>query len=335
MSDQPVSTPSTTSTQPHSLRRGGSVLFPILLIALGILFLTQTMGLVPWEIWGQLWRFWPVVLILIGIDIIVGRRSAIGRFLMGILAIAMVGGVLLVLMVLPFGTTTTRTTLESESAPFGLSVGPGATHDLALDLGSMESATIRLDSGAADVRLSALESTSDLLIGGAVHSNQNITQAYRDSNGTSQIDLRSSTIGGKFRFLFGGSIVEEDWDLKLTQKIPLTLDFNMGATSAMLDLSSLTVTKFTVDAGASSIDLIVPRSGHTRGLIDTGAANISIEIPEGVAAKISIDGGLSSVDVDQSRFPKVGDNYVSPDYDNATDRIDLSIDSGISSISIR
>lgn len=113
------------------------------------------------------------------------------------------------------------------------------------------------------------------------------------------------------------------------------MDFNIGAASASLDMSSLKVARFTIDSGASSIDIITPRSGQTRGSIDTGAAAINVRIPDGVAARISIEGALSTIDVDQSRFPKVGDRYVSPDYESATNRIDLDIESGVSSVDIR
>ena len=100
-------------------------------------------------------------------------------------------------------------------------------------------------------------------------------------------------------------------------------------------MGSLRVTRFTLDAGASTIDIVAPKLGHTVGSISTGAAEIDIEIPEGVAASIRIEGGLNDIDVDLARFPKVGDRYVSPDYESADNRIDLRIDSGVSSISIR
>ena len=41
---------------------------PIILIVLGVLLLLNTTGVVPWEAWESLWRFWPVLLILWGIS---------------------------------------------------------------------------------------------------------------------------------------------------------------------------------------------------------------------------------------------------------------------------
>jgi hypothetical protein len=69
--------------------------------------------------------------------------------------------------------------------------------------------------------------------------------------------------------------------------------------------------------------------------INGGAASIEITVPDGIAAKIDIDSGLSSIDVDESRFPKVGHDHVSPDYDTATSRVNIVIAAGVSSISVR
>jgi len=120
MSEQNADTQSTPSTQPQIRRRRGSVLFPILLIGLGVTLLTQSRGLVPWEIWAQLWRLWPVVLILIGLDIIIGRRSAIGGYLVGAIAVTSLTGIVSVATVFP-------QPVESRFN-FSRSIGPVSLH---------------------------------------------------------------------------------------------------------------------------------------------------------------------------------------------------------------
>ena len=63
------------------------VVGPILLITAGILFLLNNMGIVDWSIWGSLWRLWPLVLVIVGIDMLVGRRSPILSFLLVVIVI--------------------------------------------------------------------------------------------------------------------------------------------------------------------------------------------------------------------------------------------------------
>ncbi len=50
-------------------RRPGFV-GPLLLITIGLILLSNKLGLLQWVSWGSLWQFWPVILILWGIEIL-------------------------------------------------------------------------------------------------------------------------------------------------------------------------------------------------------------------------------------------------------------------------
>ncbi|MCL0038666.1 cell wall-active antibiotics response protein [Dehalococcoidia bacterium] len=56
------------------------------------------------------------------------------------------------------------------------------------------------------------------------------------------------------------------------------------------------------------------------------AGNIEITIPEGVAARIEVDLNVGVLEIDESRFPRKGDYYISPDFEDAENRIYLRID---------
>ena len=47
----------------------------IFLLFLGIVFLLQTFNVLPWGLWGTLWRFWPVLLIIAGLNILMRRYN--------------------------------------------------------------------------------------------------------------------------------------------------------------------------------------------------------------------------------------------------------------------
>ena len=58
-------------------------------------------------------------------------------------------------------------------------------------------------------------------------------------------------------------------------------------------------------------------------------------MPENVAARISHRGGLSTLEVNESRFPAAGSNrYQSPNYDQAKDKVDITLETGVTSIEI-
>jgi len=54
-------------------RRPGYV-GPLLLLSIGFILLFNNLGILPWEIWDSLWRYWSVILILFGIEIL-GRHA--------------------------------------------------------------------------------------------------------------------------------------------------------------------------------------------------------------------------------------------------------------------
>ena len=64
----------------------------------------------------------------------------------------------------------------------------------------------------------------------------------------------------------------------------------------------------------------------TYAYVEIGAANLEVTIPQGVAAKCQADVSLGNLQVDESRFPKEGDYYMSRDFESADNRVELEID---------
>ncbi|MFH1639922.1 MAG: DUF5668 domain-containing protein [Chloroflexota bacterium] len=74
-----------------SPRSGGAPVAGIILIFVGALFLLQTMGVVPWSIWKTMLPYWPVIIIIIGLNIILRRTNP---WLASLLILAILGGCL-------------------------------------------------------------------------------------------------------------------------------------------------------------------------------------------------------------------------------------------------
>ena len=116
----------------------------------------------------------------------------------------------------------------------------------------------------------------------------------------------------------------------------LELIMKIGANEAILDLSELNIEKLRLETGVSSTLLKLPASAsYTNAVISAGVVSLTIDIPEHVAAKIRYSGGLMDFRIDRSRFPKTGGFYQSPDYDSASQKVDLKIDGGIGSVNIK
>jgi hypothetical protein len=126
-----------------------------------------------------------------------------------------------------------------------------------------------------------------------------------------------------------------DWDLRVNDEIPMELHFKTGANDANIDLTDAIIPDLKLETGASSTKVAFPKqSGFTKARINAGAASLRLLVPEDVAARILVSGGLMNISVNQQRFPRVGGEYKSPDFESATNRLELKIDAGVGSVSV-
>ena len=74
-----------------------SLVWPVILITAGVLWLLSTTGTMEID-WWRLLRLWPVLLILGGIEIILGGRSLLANLLVAIVTVAVAVGVVFFVM---------------------------------------------------------------------------------------------------------------------------------------------------------------------------------------------------------------------------------------------
>jgi hypothetical protein len=126
-----------------------------------------------------------------------------------------------------------------------------------------------------------------------------------------------------------------EWTFGFTRDVPLNLIFETGAAEAVLDLSDLLVRDLKLKTGASSTTLKLPaEAGYTHVKVEAGMASVKIYIPDGVEARVEAEAGLASVSVDQNRFPKTNGYYQSAGYENAENKVEIRIETGLGSIEI-
>jgi len=135
---------------------------------------------------------------------------------------------------------------------------------------------------------------------------------------------------------FGNSAATTNLEINLNRDVPITsLNVQAGATDARLDLSSLRVNNVDMAVGAAQTWVRMPESGQTAAHISGGASKITIEIPPNVAARIRHSGGLSGLQVDRSRFPAQGEDVnQSPDWETAQNRVDITVETGLTTIQV-
>jgi hypothetical protein len=76
------------------------------------------------------------------------------------------------------------------------------------------------------------------------------------------------------------------------------------------------------------------RAGWTRARIQSGAASVHVTVPAGVAARIRGAIGVGALDVDPGRFPRRDGGHESPDFETATNRVELDVEGGVGSVTV-
>lgn len=298
---------STDENEGRNTRRRGLPMMGIALVALGVLLLLQTTDVIPWTVWFELWRFWPALLIAVGVNMFVGRRAPwVAAALVALIFAGSLGGAYAL----------NRTT-----------AGDLAERYVAT-LAGAERVDINIKFGAGSLVIDSLPEGSPDLIDANYFGRRGKTDIKRSGN-TAIIDV---TMDGQ-NFLRNFSGVR--WELGLSTVPQITLDLDGGAANMDVDLRGLRVTDLNVDIGAADIRIVLPETGTVKADIRGGAADINIIIPAGVAARITNNSGLSSVDIDTSRFPKFGRVYESLNFDQAENRVILHISVGAADVTVR
>lgn len=301
---------------------------PLILIFLGGIFLLQNTGYLPPNFWLNLWKLWPLVLVLIGLELLLSHRVPW-------VALAGVTAVVLVLGAVTMGVGVSPVSNPPLSAP--------TTTSAQTDLGGANQAAVTVRFGAGELDVGPLDQPSPTAL--ARMSYEGPPQLAPQprytlvSGGVGQLEYQSSTRDGPpgLPFVNGQTSTSGRMQLNLAPGVPIaSFTVQTGATDARLDLSSLRVANLNMSVGAATAWVRFPESATlTTAHISGGASTITLEVPQGVAAQIQHHGGLSTLNVDQSRFAQVNEStFRSPEYDTASNKVDLVIETGVTTITV-
>jgi len=274
--------------------------------------------------WNSAWKFWPMVLVLIGVSILV--KNQIGK---GIVA----GLAALVLALTLYASISATTNLIDDDFEihFDDEVAVFDTTNFSQDYSdSIKTATLNFSGGAGGFKM--LTPTDKLL--------DFRTEGVKDNFKLNRNDLDSHTeinfeMKSNHSIKLGKNNYKNSVMLSLNSNPEWDLNFDVGAASLDLDLTQYKVSKLDIDMGAAALNVKLGNLADvTRFKIDAGASDIDILIPDSVGCEIKSDAALSSRNYEG--FNKISkDLYRSEDFDKFTKKIYIDIDCGVSSIDVK
>ncbi|MBN1311144.1 MAG: DUF4097 family beta strand repeat protein [Anaerolineae bacterium] len=267
----------TEGGQPNPERRRGrpGIIFPILLIGVGVVALLSNLGVADVN-WQVLVRFWPVLLILLGLDVIFGRHSFLGSVIVGLAALITVAGLLWV-----------------SSAPARLEVigikepkwGQAVSGNIEEPLGNVSRLEVDVDLSASELVIGA-QSGREYAVQGD-YSTDSVLQpsVYYDTHGdTGELTITQS--GDNWLFPWDWN-VQNRVTVNLPADIPIDLRVKGDLGGQSLDLTGLDVRYLEVENSSGPVTVVLPQSAELSSVnISADLGSITVSVPNGAAINV-------------------------------------------------
>ncbi|MFN7036832.1 MAG: LiaI-LiaF-like domain-containing protein [Bellilinea sp.] len=253
-----------------------SLFWPVLLIGVGVIWLLSNLGVIPRENLAMLVNLWPLILIIIGLDLLFGRQSPLAGVLIGVITVGMAVVVLIA------------------GPALGLAAGGVLRHESIREpLGEAARAEIILNLSTHPARIYGLSNSSQLL------------EAEIDYFG----ELRYTSSGERLRrirleqFQSNPSVTfsvdpTARWDIGLTSSIPLELTIDGSSGSAEFDLSSLQLANLEIDQSSGRMEIQLPAGIEPyTARIDGGSGSLQITLPDKGNLTLRLEGSSGSIQI--------------------------------------
>ncbi|NLD47010.1 MAG: hypothetical protein GX660_07400 [Clostridiaceae bacterium] len=129
--------------------------------------------------------------------------------------------------------------------------------------------------------------------------------------------------------------IDREAELLLNDEVLWDMDLELNAADAQLDVSKLKVGKVKLDGNAGSFKLILgDKHDKTKVNIDANASDVQVSVPQSSGIKVDFGGQLSSNEFKGLEFERKDGDYISRNYEEAENKIDIKVDVKAGSLEI-
>lgn len=299
--------------------KAGRILFGIIIVLFGLIFLLNNMGILPWDFWPQLIQLWPVLLIVIGLRIAFPRGP-----------LALLSGLVLILAVilaLIYAQDLDMAGVKRISGDF----------EQILDR-TVSEGVFSFRFGASNIDIQSVNDDSPATIGSLLYhieysviADRRPIIGYRVAGNRVYVDFEygQKSVWIVSEKLFQGK-TGNNVDIWLHRGVEWELNFDVGASRINADLSRLPVSKLRISSGAGDIDIKLGSIiKHSEVSVSTGASDVRISVPLNTGVKVVVSSPLSSSNLKYLDFVQRDGAYYSPDYNQAEQTVDIYFSSGV------
>jgi len=283
--------------------RIGTLISGLLLVLVGVILLLINFGYGSWSSFYVISKCWPILLILIGLGFF--WRGRIPRWIAYLIIIFSVGAV------------GAYMTLADQTKPNNEINSKSTINILRQQYPQVKEANLSLDYGGGKLLISP--GISSLFQ--ADFSNKQLQQRIEATEQNLQIFL----IQKQYTWTPQQQSLNR-WQLKISPELAWKLDIDAGAIDGNIDLNGVPLRELNCNLGAGNMLFILGNNGaNSKIKIEAGASNVKLRIAKNTGVRIKFDGALNANNLDELGWIKSGSYYSSPNYQQATSKINCDI----------
>lgn len=293
--------------------RNRGFFWPAVLILIGVVALLVNAGAISSDRLYRLVDLWPLLLVVIGLELISRRalQGAAGDLAAVLIVLVAAGGAVAYVAVGPAIPGGTQTLTTSDTT------------------GNLKQATLHVDVGAATMTVEGSGALgADLYRAHIQYSGSKPDVSLDRSTGDLQISQNSA-----FGFFGAQRVV---LDLQLSSAVSWNISVNTGAASDTFKLVSLKVGSIELNSGASREDITLGTpTGVVPITIDGGALTVRLHRPSETEASVQVSGGAVSLNADGRQYHGIGDqSWQSNGYGGAANAYRVEVNGGACTVSM-
>jgi hypothetical protein len=301
------------------------IFWGIFFITIGLLILLNNLGKIYFDLY-DLWKFWPLVLIIWGLTFFV-KNNVIKSFL------AAISGIILAVALFAFfsyGFNFIDNSFSINDNGIHLEVDGDVdtTNYFEPFDRNIKNAELSFKAGAGSFEIK--DTTQGLIsaVTNGVKNNFEMIKTFNDTGTVVQFKMKHK------RFSFNDGEFKNKAIIKLNTLPDWNLNFDVGAASVYLDLRKYKTDRINIKMGAASLKIKIGKKSKTTRLnLKSGASSVDVYVPDSSGCEITTHTALSSKDFKD--FDRVNSGlYRTDNFEKSKKKIFISVHSGISSIKV-
>ncbi|HET6352053.1 MAG TPA: hypothetical protein VFG89_07995 [Coriobacteriia bacterium] len=288
-------------------------------VSWGLVFLAITTGYVGFGVMWSILRLWPVLLIAIGFDLL-------GKALR--LSWVRVLGSLAIIAALAFAVTTTSGYVPS------VTTRTTSSQVLTEPVDGVQTANLAVSAGAGPISVS--KGTDLVSVSGSAPWGEPTLTVDR-SGSQASVSVQTPEPNGVVTGFEDAAL-----DIGLSDSVLWEANVSSGVSQANLDLTGLAVKSVSYKTGVGEcrlrLDAVPEGVDHATATVDAGVSSVTVLVPRGVAARVQSDSGLAGHSVQGDFEPQGNRTWETPSYAKASAQgapvWDITIKTGIGAVTV-